>query len=231
MKTIDALPGIGLEHLGPIFDEATATEYAWELSNFMRDQVHGPVYEAAVNKGGFGLEFIKTSGAPSGTPGDIEWRVEAMRENNVALPPAPPDHPNGTFREYIIARRLDSDGTTIKGRTALAGLLVVTKPQGACTADVHQPSYIAEIDVAQDMYGTKLPLHLLNALRETHREDPYVDMEAYRHNLRSQRFHGKLGFVFDNDTPPRDGTVYKGKWIRMHTTGAVFAERLQALLG
>lgn len=40
MQTSDTFPNIGFEHLGPDIDDATARLRAWQLSNFMRTEVH-----------------------------------------------------------------------------------------------------------------------------------------------------------------------------------------------
>lgn len=216
MKIIPHIPGIGLVHLGPNVDDATATLRAEQLSYFMRNEVHGPVYEDE-----FGLPFIDPD-PPSGTPGDIPWRIEGMKQSNTV-------QPNGTYREYIIAAEHTGDEQVSASLGAIAGLLVVTKPS-LCTATVHYPSHIAEIDVAQNMRGTGLALHMLQMLTETHPQDPSIDMVTYERNLRSQNFHGKLGFVIDQETPPQEGEVYKGNWIRMVTDGTTFYRRLNALL-
>ncbi len=217
MRTVDCLPGIGLDYLGPDLDDPTAQLRAWQLSSFMRHEVHGPVYEEK-----FGLTFIDPD-PPSGTAGDIPWRIESMRQNHTV-------QPDGSYREYIVAWELDERGRIPEKPLAIAGLLVATKPQGLCDRKNHQPTHIAEIDVARRMYGTKLAPHLLAMMRETHAEDPRVDLEVYEHNGRSKRFHGKLGFVVDDTIEPRDGDVYEGKWITMTTTGQVFSNRLSTLI-
>lgn len=217
MHTVDKFPGIGFAWLGPDVDDTTAELRAGQLSHFMRHEVHGPVYEEE-----FGLPFIG-KGAPSGTPGDIPWRIEAMRQNHIV-------QPDGSYQEYIIAAKITENREISPDKAAILGLLVVTKPEGLCTPDTHRPSRITEIDVARSVRGTGLALHLLEMLRETHSADPCIDMETYQGNTRSQKFHAKLGFLMDIDTPLRPGKVYDGDWMRMYTTGETFWDRLCTLL-
>lgn len=214
---IDRLPGIGFERLGPDIDDDMAQLRAWQLSNFMRTEVHTPVYEEML-----GLKYIDPD-PPSGTSGDIPWRITSMRQNHTV-------QPDGSYREYILALELDEQGQFSDAPLAIAGLLVAIKPQGLCSGEVHKPTHIAEIDVARRMYGKKLAPHMLATLRETHAEDPRLDLEVYEHNERSKRFHEKLGFKIDETIEPKNGEVYEGRWLTMATTGKVFSSHLSKLI-
>ena len=113
--TTSAFPGIGFEWLGPNVDTATAELRAAQLSQFMHDEIHRPVYENE-----FGLTFVD-SDPPSGTAGDIPWRIEQIANNNTPLS-------DGAYREYLVALDLNEEQPTPEGRLAIAGLLVVVKP-------------------------------------------------------------------------------------------------------
>ncbi len=224
MQTIDRFPDLGFIRLGPDVDDATAELRAWQISHFMREEVHGPVYETE-----FGLPYISRDpdtgelDPKSGTPGDIPWRIDSMRQNHIV-------RADGSYREYLVAMQLDKRGRVSNDRLAVAGLVVATKPDGLCAAESHKPTYIQEIDVARAWRGKGLAAHLLNLLDTTHPDDPRISAEIYEGNLRSQEFFGKLGFVIDTSVKRTNGEVYKGRWLTVATTGQTFTSRLAALI-
>lgn len=80
MIQLERFPEIGFVAFRPDVDPTTAEVRARQISQFMRHEVHGPVYEQQ-----FGLRFIDPD-PPSGTPDDIPWRIESMRKNYTRQP-------------------------------------------------------------------------------------------------------------------------------------------------
>ena len=216
MITTPAFPGIGFERLGPDLDPDAKALWAQRLSMFMHYEVRS-FYED------LGRNFIDTD-PPPGTPGDEQWRIEAMSGYNT------PQEDN-TYTEYVVAYEHDEDLQISEGPFAISGIVVVQKPEGRCTRWRHRPSYLAEIDVAEHMRGTGLAPFLLSLTTETHPQDPEIHLGLYRHNIQSRKIHeGKLGFTPYKPPRFRPGEVYEGEWEMLHTSGKKFLQRLPRLL-
>lgn len=206
---------IGIGRLGPISDPRITELRARQLSTFM-GEIYDTVYEGE-------LGLTATTERP--------FYLEDVSQLTGLIEQSNPLQDRKPYVEMVAAIKLHENGEPSEALAALVGMAIAVKPEGTCTADVHRPTTIFEINIAQAMYGQRLAHHLLATLVHMHADDPYVKAEVYQGNSRSIRFHEKLGFALDTSIQPFRSAMYEGEWLTLRAPGQTFKERLTELLG